>query len=392
MQIDEPAPAVPRGWALWNLGFRPFYLAASFFAALSIALWACEYAGWLPGSYMQTPFRHAHEMLFGYTLAVVAGFLLTAARNWTALPTPTGRTLAAIVALWIAGRVMVLTPFEVASALVNAAFPWAVAVGIGVPLVKSGNRRNYFFIVLLVALGGVELLAHAAELDWIHLPGTWGLQLGLELVLFIVVVMAGRVVPMFTNNGVPGAGASRNPVVERVALGSILALIAADVAGLEGRFLEALLAIAAIAHLVRWLLWHPWRTLGTPLVWILHLAYAWVPIYLVLRIFALEGAMAPPWALHALTIGVIGGMTIGMMTRTARGHTGRALRADRFEVAMYVLVQLAAVARVFGPLVAGSAYIATIVTAAVLWASAFGLYTVRYWPVLTRPRADGKPG
>jgi uncharacterized protein involved in response to NO len=392
MHIDEPVRAHEPRWALWELGFRPFYLAASAFAALSVVLWACEYAGWLPGSYMQTPFRHAHEMLFGYTLAVVAGFLFTAVRNWTSRPTPTGGTLAAIVGLWIAGRVMMLMPFPIASALVNAAFPLAVAVGIGVPLVRAGNRRNYFFIVLLAGFALAELLVHAGELGWVKLPESFGLQLGLDLVLFIVVVMAGRIVPMFTNNGVPGAGATRRPLVETFAHGTILALVAFDLLGVEGALLATLLGLAAITHAVRWWLWHPWRTLRTPLVWILHAAYAWVPIYLGLRILAMQGSVAPPWALHALTIGVIGGMTIGMMTRTARGHTGRALAADRFEVAMYALVMLAAVVRVFGPLVAGDAYVTTIVVAATLWASAFALYTIRYWPVLTRPRLDGRPG
>jgi uncharacterized protein involved in response to NO len=391
MQIEEP-PAATRGWALWNLGFRPFYLVASLFAALSVVLWACEYAGWLPGSYMQTPFRHAHEMIFGYTLAVVAGFLFTAVRNWSGQPTPTGPALAAIVALWIAGRVMMVTPFALASALVNAAFPLAVAFGIGRPLLRSGNRRNYFFIALLVGLAIAELLVHAAALNAVKLPESFGLQLGLDLVLFIVVVMAGRIVPMFTNNGVPGAGASRKPLVETFAHGTILALIAFDAFAVDGMLMVVLLAVAAIAHFARWWLWHPWRTLRAPLVWILHAAYAWVPIYLVLRIFAIEGSVAPPWAVHALTIGVIGGMTIGMMTRTARGHTGRPLAPDRFEVAMYALVMLAAIVRVFGPLVAGSAYIATIVIAALLWASAFSLYAIRYWPILTRPRVDGRPG
>jgi uncharacterized protein involved in response to NO len=378
--------------ALWSLGFRPFYLVASLFAVISVLLWACEYAGWLPGSYMQTPFRHAHEMLFGYTLAVIAGFLLTAVRNWTSRPTPSGAALASLVALWIAGRVMVLTPFDVASAVVNAAFPLAVAVAIGRPLVATGNRRNYFFIVLLVALAAVELTVHGAELDWMYVPGTFGLELGLDIVLFIVCVIAGRVIPMFTNNGVPGAGASRNAVVECVALGAILALVAADALGLEGRPLVALLAAAAVAHAVRWLLWRPWRTLRTPLVWILHAAYAWVPIYLVLRILAIGGTVAPPWAIHALTIGVIGGMTLGMMTRTARGHTGRPLVAEGAEIAMYALVQAAAVVRVFGPLVAGEAYVATVVAAATLWAGAFALFVFRYGPMLVRRRVDGREG
>ena len=139
----EADSATPRS-ALWNLGFRPFYLAASLFAALSVAVWTAQYAGALPAGYLGGILQHGHEMLFGYVLAVVAGFLLTAVRNWTGQPTPTGAILAALVALWLAGRIMVLTPFPVASALVNAAFPLAVAAAIGVPLAASRNQTLDF--------------------------------------------------------------------------------------------------------------------------------------------------------------------------------------------------------------------------------------------------------
>src|SRR5262249_26042103 len=150
----EPAPqgdADPARFALWALGFRPFYLVASVFAALSIPLWVAQYAGWLAAPYSRGPILHGHEMLFGYTLAVIAGFLFTAGRTWTGQPTPTGAALAAYVLLWIAGRVLVFTPWETVAALVNAAFPLAIAVGFAIPLAKSRNRRNYFFVALLLA-------------------------------------------------------------------------------------------------------------------------------------------------------------------------------------------------------------------------------------------------
>lgn len=122
------------GYALWQLGFRPFYLLASLFSAASVLLWAAQYSGWLPAAYLQGPLWHGHEMLFGYTMAVVAGFLLTAVRNWTGLPTPAGRPLMALAALWVAGRVLVLTPLGAWPAVVNAAFPVALAAAIAVPL------------------------------------------------------------------------------------------------------------------------------------------------------------------------------------------------------------------------------------------------------------------
>jgi len=388
---SAPAPA-PAGFALWNLGFRPFYLLASIYAAVSVALWAGEYAGYLPAAYLRNPLWHGHEMLFGYAIAVVAGFLFTAVRNWTNRPTPTGAALAAFALLWLAGRVLVLTPYSIAAAIANAAFPVAVAVALAIPLVRSGNRRNYFFIGLLLAVGALELALHLSQLGALRWPAIASLQVGLDIVMFIIAVMGGRVIPMFTNNAIPNAQAVRKPWLERLALGGILALLGADFVLAPGGVVAALAACVAVIHAARLYLWHPWRTLAKPLVWVLHISYAWIVVYLVLRALAAVGQVAEPLALHALTIGAIGGMTIGMMTRTARGHTGRPLVADGFEVACYVLVQLAAVVRVLGGMLLPGAYVATVIASAACWSAAFGLYAIRYWPALSRPRLDGKPG
>jgi uncharacterized protein involved in response to NO len=392
LPFNRPAspPAAP-GYALWNLGFRPFYLLAGIFSAVSVLAWAAQYSGLLPFAYLQGAAWHGHEMLFGYTLAVMAGFLLTAVRNWTGEPTPAGVPLMALAALWVAGRVLVLTPFGAAAAAVNAAFPVAVAVAIGIPLARARNARNYFFVGLLLALGALVLAVHLALSGDIEVPPRRGLRLAMDVVLFIMAVMGGRVIPMFTNNGVPGAGAARHPLVEKLALGSVLLLILADALELLPGVVAAIALAAAIAHGVRLILWRPWRTRAVPLVWILHAAYAWIVVHLFLR-----GASGLDWlsdslAVHALTVGAIGGLTLGMMTRTARGHTGRPLAADRWELAMFVLVQLAAAVRVLGGM-APPAHLAAMQLSALLWFAAFGLYAVRYWPVLTRPRLDGKPG
>lgn len=379
-------------FALWNLGFRPFYLGASIFASLSILLWIAEYAGLLSGGYLRDPVWHAHEMLFGYTVAVIAGFLFTAARNWTGQPTPTGTLLAAYVALWIAGRISVLTLYPVAAAVLNAAFPIAVAAGLAVPLARSNNRRNYFFVALLVLLGCATLSVHMARLGAFAWPQRASLQVALDVVLFVIAVMAGRVVPMFTNNGIRGVHATRQPIVEKASLGGVLLLIVADVMRIDPGWIAALALLVAIAHAVRLWLWQPWRTGSTPLVWVLHAAYAWVVVYLVLRALASWQLIGAPLAVHALTIGAIGGMTIGMMTRTARGHSGRPLVADRFDVACYTLVLAAAAIRVFGGIALPQFYLATVVLSGLCWSAGFALYAVRYWPLLTRPRLDGKPG
>ena len=218
-RIEEPAPRVPPpGFALWALGFRPFYLLASIFAALSIGLWALQFSGMLGSPYLQGPLWHAHEMLFGFALAVIVGFLFTAGRNWSNRPTPTGAKLAALALLWVAGRVLVLTPFGWAAAVVNAAFPLAAAVALAVPFIASGNKRNYFFVALLLLMSLATMAVHLDHLEVLALPGWLGIQVALDVVLFIVAVMGGRVIPMFTNNGVAGANAARQPLVEKAAL------------------------------------------------------------------------------------------------------------------------------------------------------------------------------
>ena len=383
---------MPQRWALWNLGFRPFYLLASAFVAIAVAAWVLQYSGALGPAAVRGPAWHAHEMLFGYTMAVVAGFLFTAVRNWTGRPTPAGGMLAAIVLLWVAGRVLMLTPFGLAAGVVNALFPLAVAVGIGVPLFASGNRRNYFFVALLAGMSAAVLLFHLSATGAADWPARASLRVGLDIVLFIVAVVAGRVIPMFTNNGVPGADAGRRTWLERASLASLLVLLALDVALVEGPWIVAASLAAAALHAARLWLWHPWRTLRAPLVWVLHAAYAWIAVHLALRGMAELGWIASPPATHALTIGVIGGMTMGMMTRTARGHSGLALVAGMPEVVAYWLVHLAAVVRVAGAIVLPSAYVAGVVVSGLMFSAAFAIYAVRYWPILTRPRVDGKAG
>lgn len=390
--MNPPAATQARSFALWRNGFRPFYLLASVFAALSIALWALQFAGLLVRPYLSGSLWHAHEMLFGFALAVVVGFLFTAARTWSNQPTPSGATLAAFAVLWVAGRVLVLTPWGWAAAVVNTAFPLAAAVALAIPFLASNNRRNYFFVGLLLLLAAAVAAVHLAQLHVVALPNWLGVQIGLDVVLFIMSVMGGRVIPMFTNNGVPGAHATRHAVIEKMALGLVLVLLLADALQVGGAPLAVLLVVLAGTHLARWLLWQPWITLRTPLVWALHVAYLWIPIHLALRCAAALGFVAPSIAVHALTVGAMGGLIIGMMTRTARGHTGRPLRADGVDVTCYVLVLAAAVCRVAVPLFAPAAGLHAVLGSAGFWSAGFGLYALRYWPVLMRQRIDGKPG
>jgi uncharacterized protein involved in response to NO len=381
------------GFALWNLGFRPLYLLAGLFAAFNVPLWMAQYAGWLGArAIIAGPLWHAHEMIFGYAFAVIVGFLFTAGRNWANQATPTGTTLAAIAALWVAARALVFTPYALAAAFFDTAFALSAAAGIAVPFVRSGNRRNYFFIALLLGLGLANLVFHLGMAGLLELPLQASLQTGLDLVLFIMVVMGGRVIPMFTMNGIPGVFCARFPWIERLAPGSVIALLVADVLGAPAIIIWPLAAAAAAIHAARLVLWRPWRTLKTPLVWILHCAYAWIVLALALRAFAAWDLVPESLAVHALTVGAIGGLTLGMMTRTSLGHTGRPLQAGRAEVFCYAAIQLAALTRVFLPLAFPQLYLEAIVGSGLLWSAAFGVFTVSYWPILSRPRVDGKPG
>ena len=379
IQVAEPLhrPPPASGNALLALGFRPFYLLAGGYAALSVPIWAAQYAGWRPGA---KALFHAHEMLFGFAFAVISGFLLTAVRAWTGRPTPSGAALAGIALLWIAGRLLAPVWWQ-GAALADAAFALAVAWGIGRPLIASGNRRNWFFIALVLALGAAGLLFQNAPRA--------ALGLGLDVILFIIAVMAGRVVPSFTNNAVSGAGARRNAVVEYAALASILALMALDALQLPS---APVALVAAVLHATRLALWAPWATRRQPILWILHVSYAWVAVHLALRGLAELELVSPLLATHALTVGAIGGLTLGMMTRTARGHTARPLKLGRWEVSAYLLVQVAALVRVLLPVALPDAYLETVMVSAALWCAAFSIFTVVYYPILTRSRLDGQPG
>jgi len=378
------------GFGLWNLGFRPFYLLGSVFAATSVALWTLQYAGLLPFTYVRTSALHGSEMLFGYATAIIAGFLLTAVRNWTGQPTPSGASLACLAVLWLAGRLLVAWPL--AAALATSAFLVALAGAIALPLWRTRNRRNLVFVGLLVVLAFVVQVPPLADARHVAWSAEAGLQAGLDIVMFIMAVIGGRVIPMFTGNAVPGADPRRNAWVERASLGGIAVLLLADAVLAPALVIGPLAAALALVHGARLWLWNPWSTQRVPLVWILHAAYGWIVVHLALRALSAFDVVPSVLGLHALTIGAIGGLTIGMMTRTARGHTGRSLRADRVDVACYALVMAAAIVRVPGALLFPAAYVATVLAAAACWTLAFALYAIAYAPSLLRARADGKPG
>jgi len=394
--ISEPPGSIVdtgRGWPLLRLGFRPFYLGATMFAALAIPAWVLMFLGQMDTAPVLSPLLwHAHEMLFGFAAAVIVGFLLTAGKAWTGLQTPRGTALAALVLVWLAARVAAwVAPYPVYAALDLLLLPVVATILVRL-LLRAGNRRNLPLAGLLGMLTLANLVFHLSVLGMLELPPIRALHGALALIVLIECVMAGRVIPAFTMSAIPGLRLKVDAQLEKaIAAASVLALLL-WVFSPSSAITAPLLALAAVLQLVRLAAWKPWRTRSRPILWILHLSYAWISVGFLLLAMGLLGWIATSAGIHALAVGATGGLIIGMVTRTARGHTGRPLLASPIEVAAYALVMLAALLRVLVPLLAPQYLVPSVVAAALAWSLAFALYLARYTPWLMRARVDGKDG
>ncbi|WP_312304473.1 NnrS family protein [Pulveribacter sp.] len=388
-----PATPALQGLPLLRLGFRPFYLGAALLACVSVPLWIAAFLGLVQLQLAIPPLLwHAHEMLFGFAVGVIVGFLLTAVKAWTGLPTPRGATLGALALLWLAARLAAfVAPYWMYAALDMLLLP-VVALALLRVLVQARNKRNIPLISLLLAMAVANGVFHLSAMGVLQVPATSALYAELALVLMVISVIAGRVVPMFTKNVTPGLAMN---IPRRFEL-SLLAVTAVAlllwVCSAPAALVAAASAAAAVMHAVRLALWKPWVTLRRPILWILHASYAWMPVGFALLAAAQLGWLPTSLAVHALAVGVVGGLIIGMLTRTARGHTGRPLQASRAEVLAYALVMAAAVLRVLVPAVHPQWYAGALHGAACLWAAAFAIYVVIYTPWLMRTRLDGKDG
>ena len=383
----------PRGWPLLRLGFRPFYLGAAAYGMLAIPLWIALLLGQVSLNLPVPPLLwHAHEMLFGFAVAVIIGFLLTAGKAWTGLATPRGGVLAALAGLWLAARLAaVLAPYAVYAVLDLLLLPLVAAILIRV-LLRAGNRRNLPLGVILLLLSLANAAFHGAVTGLVDIAPVRALHAGLALVVMIECVIAGRVIPAFTMSALPGVKLQVLPVWERLTLGATAAGLALWVLAPPHALTATVLAAAAGLHAQRLWRWKPLRTRARPILWVLHAAYAWLPIGLVLIALSQVGAVSASAGIHALAVGTTGGLIIGMITRTARGHTGRPLQVSRLEVAAYGLVAGAAVARVLLPLLAPQHLVIWLIAAAAAWGLAFGLYLFVFAPWLVSTRLDGKDG
>lgn len=397
LTIDEPAVPVRHPlWsarhALWALGFRPFYLLAAAFAALAIPLWVAVNLGWGPAWPSLGLGWHMHEMVFGFGLAVIIGFLFTAGGNWTGLPTPKGYHLAALAALWLAGRIALVAFPGAVAALIDLAFLPLAAWPLYSVLKRSGNKRNMFLVGLLGLLTLANALFHAASLGWLALSPVTPVHGAILIISMIEAVIGGRVIPMFTTNGVPGV----KPVVvakrDKIVIGLSALAGLAWVSGVPAIVAAPLAIAAGCATMLRVAGWKGHKTLHVALVWILHVSYAWIGIGFMLLGLAAVGLVTSSAAFHALGVGAMAGLIVGMMTRTTRGHTGRVMKAGRSEPWMYWLIQLAALLRVVAALTGGTPRNAALLVSGLCWSLSLLLFLVVYTPYLWRARIDGKEG
>ena len=394
MASAAAAPAVaPQGWPVLRLGFRPFYLAAAGFGALAVPLWMALFLGRTSLDLSVAPLLwHAHEMLFGFAAAVIVGFLLTAGKAWTGLATPRGAFLGALAGLWLAARIAAITgPYPLYAVLDLLLLPVVAAVLINV-LLRARNRRNLALAAILILLSLTNLCFHLAVLESLAVSPMRALHAALALIVMIECVMAGRVLPAFTSSVTPGLNLKPQPQLEQATLALTALALLSWIAVAPSGFTAGAFGLAAAAHLLRQWSWQPGVTRRRPILWILHAAYLWLPLGFALLALAQLGWVSVSAGVHALAVGATGGLIIGMVTRTARGHTGRPLRASKAEVLAYALVMTAAVLRVVLPILAPQWFVQSLLVAALAWSAAFAIYLVIYTPWLLSTRLDGKDG
>jgi uncharacterized protein involved in response to NO len=377
------------GPALFSYGFRPFFLLAGLWAALAVPFWVLAMSGVAPFDQYSLEW-HKHEMLFGYVGAVVAGFLLTAVPNWTGRMPVMGAPLAGLVALWFAGRAaMLLQPaIGVSAGIVDSLFLIAFAAVVWREVLAGRNWRNAPVCALVTLLALANICFHLRVL--VPHAGPVSDRAALGAAAILIALIGGRITPSFTRNWLlqrrVKIAPPRWPRLDMAGLVTlavgVLAWLVAPTAPLSG----ALLVLGGLATLARLSRWHGAKALAEPLVWILHLGYGWLGVGVVLLGLSVLAPDVAPYtgAVHALTAGSVGVMTLAVMTRASRGHTGQPLVADRATTFVYLAINAAAALRVAAAFLP-DAYMMLIQASGVLWTAAFGGFVLAYGPAMLRP-------
>ncbi len=383
-------------YPLFAMGFRTFFLVAGLFALILMALWRSIYDGSLHfENYFPINYWHAHEMLLGYSVAVIAGFLLTAQRNWTGISTADSQQLFFLLCLWLYGR---LVPFydgliaDPLIALVDFAFLPCLTFFLAKSVIQSRQYKYLIFSVLLGLMTVGNALIHLELLEYSEHTAWTGLCLIVSTIVVMIVVIAGRIFPFFTERGLKGVIAIRNPLMDGLSIGSTILTLLFWVFSIKGIVLAGSALLAVVFNSLRVMGWFDRKVLYVPLLWVLYLGYAWVLVGFILLALAAFEWVTDSIAIHAFAVGGIGVLTLGMMARVSLGHTGRNLKIVKAIEIAFVFINLAAIARVILPAVFADWYDNFILIAIYSWLAAFSLFAAIYFPILTTARVDGKEG
>jgi uncharacterized protein involved in response to NO len=376
--------------ALFSYGFRPFFLGGAVVAALAVPLWlAMLVTGAAPAGPFDALNWHAHEMIFGYIAAVVAGFVLTAVPNWTGRLPVTGWPLIGLFALWLAGRVAsAAMPWPLAAAVVDLAFLVTLA-GVVWREIIAGRHAGSVPVAALISLLALANLVFHLQAQWPALAG-YGERLALGGAALLISLIGGRITPSFTRNWLSKAGIAPLPTpfgrFDKITIAATVVAVALWVGLPDALATGVALASAGALHLVRVARWRGLSARREPIVLIMHLGYFWLAVSLLLMGLAAlyPAALSATAALHGLGAGAIGTMTLAVMTRASLGHTGRPIVTSAATLAIYVLVTLGAVLRITAPF-AGDLYLATLFAGGMVWSAAFAVFALAYGPVLLRP-------
>ncbi len=379
---------------LFTLGFRAFFLLAGLSALILLLVWNVYASGTGPAAvYYPARYWHAHEMLFGYAAAVIAGFLLTAIRNWTGKESLYGDGLAGLCLVWLYGRIL---PFYAGMlpdgliALVDFIFFPLLAYCAGKRFVASKHYENFTVIGFLLVLTVSNGLIHGQLLGFWHGLAQTGIYLALATTVLLILFIAGRVLPFFTERGVSGILIIKNPLADRLSLASATGFFLSLVFSSPPPVIATLAILAAVANFWRLSTWYTRRIWYVPLLWVLYWGYGWIILGFLLSALASYGLVSHSLALHAFAVGGMGVLTLGMMARVSLGHTGRLLKAPGAVVIAFWLINIAALCRVVLPIVLPDWHNNLIYLATLCWLAAFALFVFVYAPILTAPRIDGK--
>jgi len=395
--IINPVPV--KKFALFELGFRPFFLFASLFSIIATSIWMANFTfGWpLPISTITPIAWHGHEMVFGYAAAIIAGFLLTAVRNWTGVQTIKGGALASLVLVWLLARTLPLLNsallFEWA-ALFDLAFFLGLILAVLHPIAKVKQWRQLLIVTILVLILAADIVYYLGVLHIVNQGVSWGLFSGVYLIMALIFTLARRVMPFFIERGVGYQVQLKNwSFVDSSSLLFLAALWIIDVF-LKQALLTALLSLVLmILHSVRLSGWYTKGIWKKPLLWVLFLGYSMFVLGFALKAINFFNLYPTSIPLHAFTYGGIGLMTLGMISRISLGHTGRNINEPpKVLTWIFSVLFIGALVRVIMPLIMPSAYLHIIGLAQVLWIVAFMLFLSSYTMIFIKPRADGQQG